>query len=411
MLSFSISNPLQAQSDTDTPVFRPRTDSNAKQDLELLRQALNRAADSQGDINPLGKFLQRNEERLAVQSEQDKPSPIELRQIESKKDVVQPDRIEDKNGDRDADEKPRLVPKTRKQDATSGASTDKSSTSTVEVLPGPRYTIIQQVSPQFSRTIVDDFHPMQEYPVSLAASGVRWNSPANNYLANFQDIPGTGAMSSSSPQGPVSGFPSGYPGGFVGSPAGDPAANVAPVLPSNTGSSGIYPGISASPNVNSAPTFAQPQFSQPQINQPQVFPGQPQSYYPAIVPGSPSDVPRYPQQPTAVNGLPFVTSGPCPRDARFMVSREAYRQSVDPCAQTRCGPTAYAPYAGQPGGSGLSYVPPTYMNNTRYNTSYRPLIGFGQTLDNASLGRGIIGQPVAYVDGQPVRNFMRYLFP
>ncbi len=39
------------------------------------------------------------------------------------------------------------------------------------------------------------------------------------------------------------------------------------------------------------------------------------------------------------------------------------------------------------------------------------LITFGQETNPVQIGQGIIGQPVAYVPGQPVRNFLRYLFP
>ena len=99
-----------------------------------------------------------------------------------------------------------------------------------------------------------------------------------------------------------------------------------------------------------------------------------------------------------------------------MVSRSVYRQSVDPCAPpARGAANTYAPppYATQPGGSPFSYVPPTAMasSNNGYNSGYRSLVGFGQSLNNAHLGRGILGQPTAYVDGQPVRNFFRYIFP
>jgi hypothetical protein len=44
------------------------------------------------------------------------------------------------------------------------------------------------------------------------------------------------------------------------------------------------------------------------------------------------------------------------------------------------------------------------------NAGYVPVVGFGQGA-NAQLGRGLYGQPTAYVDGQPVRNFLRYIFP
>lgn len=42
---------------------------------------------------------------------------------------------------------------------------------------------------------------------------------------------------------------------------------------------------------------------------------------------------------------------------------------------------------------------------------FRPLFTLGQNPYNAQLGQGIIGQPKAYVPGQSIRNFLRYLTP
>ncbi|MEO8270625.1 MAG: hypothetical protein ABI557_12960 [Aureliella sp.] len=64
-----------------------------------------------------------------------------------------------------------------------------------------------------------------------------------------------------------------------------------------------------------------------------------------------------------------------------------------------------------------AYIPPTLPPNltpnlyTPNNSGYKPLFSLGQENYNVQLGRGIIGQPTAYVAGQPVRNFMRYLSP
>jgi len=67
---------------------------------------------------------------------------------------------------------------------------------------------------------------------------------------------------------------------------------------------------------------------------------------------------------------------------------------------TTASPFAYAPPAAMP--PQTIYAPA--------NGGYQPLVGFGQGA-NAQLGRGLYGQPTAYVDGQPVRNFLRYVFP
>ena len=41
----------------------------------------------------------------------------------------------------------------------------------------------------------------------------------------------------------------------------------------------------------------------------------------------------------------------------------------------------------------------------------RPILSFGQQENGVVVGQGILGQPVAYVPGQWVRNSIRYLFP
>ena len=41
----------------------------------------------------------------------------------------------------------------------------------------------------------------------------------------------------------------------------------------------------------------------------------------------------------------------------------------------------------------------------------RPLINLGQDKNAVVVGQGVIGQPVAYVPGQCVRNWIRYIFP
>ncbi len=59
----------------------------------------------------------------------------------------------------------------------------------------------------------------------------------------------------------------------------------------------------------------------------------------------------------------------------------------------------------------VRYAPVTYPSPPTRTFTYRPLIPI-QSLPNSSyIGQGIYGQPKAYVDGQPVRNFFRYILP
>jgi hypothetical protein len=66
---------------------------------------------------------------------------------------------------------------------------------------------------------------------------------------------------------------------------------------------------------------------------------------------------------------------------------------------------------------GQTYIPPTLTPNwnpnmyAADNAGHKPLFTLGQENYNVVMGRGIIGQPKAYVPGQCVRNFFRYLTP
>ena len=127
-------------------------------------------------------------------------------------------------------------------------------------------------------------------------------------------------------------------------------------------------------------------------------------------------VPTFPRTAPIRTGEPYVTEGPCQFDAYSMVQPAACCN--DPCAT----PHAYVP---QPGGytAAPNYIvpgytaPPTIFPNqvgslySSNNSGFRPLFGFGQENYNVQVGRGIYGQPVAYVPGQRVRNFFRYIFP
>ncbi len=85
----------------------------------------------------------------------------------------------------------------------------------------------------------------------------------------------------------------------------------------------------------------------------------------------------------------------------------------------QCGPfvpgaAPYLPQAGVVPGTGTpgTITPNLAPNYYSYdNGGYSPLFSLGQEGYNVQVGRGIVGQPTVYVPGQPVRNFLRYLFP
>jgi len=414
MIALAIPSSTYAQSDVEEPSFRARTDANAAEDLKRLREELSRASDANGAINPLGKFLDRgartNEPaRLEVGPSDPQLATRELEPASSK-------------------------PKPRRE---------------IGTLPGPRFTIIQQASPQTRIGAVDGFRPARlisdidatirpslQYPVTMASANLPIVGQPTSTIANYQSGPEIPPSFGSTPG---IGLPQPV---FNNQPGFN--TNTQPVLPSQQ----VLPGASSNPLAPiypnggmpsaGAPTFSSPiQDTQPMVSNPGGF-AVPQPTYSAPIysapynnpqaynqtpqvypnqgfgnPGSPSDTvrPTYNPSRSFVNGAPFVSNGPRPYDARNMVDCNVYRQSVDPCAQPyRGNPNGYAssPYA--TGGSPFSYVPQTSMPYGK-SSGYRPLIGFGQNSYDPFLGRGIIGQPVAYVDGQPVRNFIRYIFP
>ncbi len=186
-----------------------------------------------------------------------------------------------------------------------------------------------------------------------------------------------------------------------------------PALPFNPGTA--TPG--ATPNA-AFPPIPQQQILPGQAL-PSVIPGPPVTYAVpgttmpgAILPYNPANLPTYSSRgSTIINGEPFVTAAPCQFDAHYMVEPTFSMQNP---GAGGCGQTAGPNYSGIPG----NFAPPTVMPNqapsgiySPNNSGFRPLFGFGQDNYNVQLGRGIIGQPVAYVPGQAFRNFLRYIFP
>jgi hypothetical protein len=127
-----------------------------------------------------------------------------------------------------------------------------------------------------------------------------------------------------------------------------------------------------------------------------------------------SQLPRY-QIPQYVNSEPFVTAGPIPCDSYGMIEQAAYAVP----GYDVCGGPSVLPMAPPPAYGNLpyNYAPPPILPDAAPglyapdNSGLRPLFTLGQENYNVGVGRGIIGQPVAYVNGQPFRNFLRYLFP
>lgn len=122
----------------------------------------------------------------------------------------------------------------------------------------------------------------------------------------------------------------------------------------------------------------------------------PPSYPTVVVPnwGNPFAGPRRylppNYQPVGYNvSTPQITTGYLPQGT-------VYPYPVASTVPTLNGPTVVPPAAGNPG-------------STRVN--YQPILKFQNMPPGTYLGQGFIGQPTAYVDGQPLRNLLRYIFP
>lgn len=122
----------------------------------------------------------------------------------------------------------------------------------------------------------------------------------------------------------------------------------------------------------------------------------------AAIPGSVANTATLPQYQTASYQNPVFSNNPNP--------------GIYPTSYQQC--QVLPPPSLPPDGlSGQTYVPPTMTPNwnpnlySSNNVGLRPLFSLGQENYNVVLGRGIIGQPKAYVQGQVVRNFLRYLTP
>jgi len=72
--------------------------------------------------------------------------------------------------------------------------------------------------------------------------------------------------------------------------------------------------------------------------------------------------------------------------------------------------TTYRPVVAAPAAIQPVTVPaaPAYPVDT---TTFRPVLPIVSMSGNSFVGRGMLGQPEVYTEGQPVRNFFRYLLP
>lgn len=393
--------------------FNARSDENAPADLKELRWMLSQIETEKGKKDPLADYVE-------------KPSSLEERAKRSdwKEDDeahATPKLFKPSANDYSS---PNLQPNLALRKEKDNADTSNAARSSavapmqrarVESVYDSCYVPILKrapisaklVSSNTDRTSFQPEIPFTSQPATLPGLG---NTGLPPFGGNAPVLP---SPTISNPVLPNNGL-GGTNNGFGGAAATVPTYNPAPNAPGNY-SSPPPVGLgspSSNPLINPSPSgYTNTPLSGAgnSLGGGVVMPAPPASYAPPNGLGTGGvQQPSYDSRPGIVNSQPFVSAPPCQKDARYMVSPTVYRQSVG-C--NSCGGQPYAPMSG--GGSPFSYTPPTYFPGAfnGYASQYRPLIGLGQDVRQAQLGRGIIGQPVAYMPSQPLRNVLRYLFP
>lgn len=202
----------------------------------------------------------------------------------------------------------------------------------------------------------------------------------------------------------------GLPSDMGGSPpvGGASQFEAPPLAGDDYGSSTTLPPATAPPATTLPPTTAPSTAAPlqglqpvPSLGGPLAAPPQPR-YQPRGPGASPSDLVPLPQPQLPSN---WATVDNC----NLVSGPSGYRAEFGFCGTTPVVPVGVPTYAAPP-----VIVPPTVMPVAPMATApfgCRPLFTLGQENYNVQLGQGIIGQPTAYVPGQNIRNFIRYLSP
>lgn len=199
-------------------------------------------------------------------------------------------------------------------------------------------------------------------------------------------------------------------GGLDPAPSVPPVQSGAPPLQSNGGRNQIPPTTlppdAGLGNAPSLPSNVDPRNLR-SVPQARSIPGGQPAARPQANTASPSDLDPL-AQPQLQSG--WATAANC----RLVTPPSGYSASF---WYDGCG-VPVVPAGANPASVPYAVVPATTMPNAPASMAvqgrpvgWQPIISLGQERNNVQLGRGIIGQPVAYVPGQFFRNFLRYIFP
>ena len=133
-------------------------------------------------------------------------------------------------------------------------------------------------------------------------------------------------------------------------------------------------------------------------------PGNVVSGPPAAAPGSATMTTGVPPTAAAVN--PYV-GFPVRTVPNSGIATAGYYGTPTNCGMPGATPANLPPTLGTYPGSTLG----SYPGMVPIKGTYRPLVPIGKIYPQTYVAQGLIGQPKAFVDGQPVRNFFRYVLP
>jgi hypothetical protein len=403
-----VPNPLRDENKSGAIQFQPRSDEYSAADLKQLRWILSQIKNEKGEPDPLADYVA----KPSSQEERDKRSHwkdddeahVKPKLFKKADDYVSPDLQPSSIG--------QTPPVTGP--ITPASATGPSQRVVVETIADPCFV------PLYARMPLKAAYVSSNMPsIGSERSAFQPNVPTNRLNQNDSVLPNSGMSVL-----PNSGMPYNPAFNPPYNPAFNPPANLPYNPPANPAFNppvgGMPNNVTNPPMSNIGPSTATPIVPSPSgfTNTPMTggmtMPAPPPTYanpstinpYTAVPPA-----PRYDTRSTFINSQPFVGGPVVTRDASHMVSPTVYRQNV-PC--TTCGNQPYAPGPTMGAtGSPFSYAPQAYFPSSfnGVNTTFKPLVGFGQNVNLSQLGRGIVGQPVAYMPSQPLRNVLRYLFP
>lgn len=245
-------------------------------------------------------------------------------------------------------------------------------------------------------------------PISVPEPGTFATPPAGLPSGGGQPAPG-GSMAlppglgGGAPSAPAVGLPPAGAGGSAGPGTALPPASMMDGLPSGGGATGSLGGPSTT--TLPAPTTAEPLPSQPLPSQ--TFPSQPlpTQTFPPTTDYSQIEQPSI--SPHANMDNCRLITGPSPHP-----STNTFYGVCQPVVPSSCTtPVAPPPRTYSAPVQVLPPSTPLVTQPGQVQAPARALVSFGQERNVVQVGQGLWGQPVAYVPGQGVRNWIRYMFP